>query len=68
MRKEKQEHLVTTRMIEEKRHRGKQSEKLDGMKKWLKVGRVTEALKAASERDALKVMITYAKEHGTSLI
>ena len=30
-----------------------------------RVGRVTEALKAMRDRDVLKVMIAYAKEHGT---
>ena len=29
------------------------------------VGRVTEALKATRDREAWKVMIAYAKEHGT---
>ena len=38
---------------------------LDGLTKWLKVGRVTEALEATWDRDAWKVMIVYAKEHGT---
>ena len=46
MRREKQEHLEATGMIEEKRSKGKQLEKmLDGLTKWLKVGRVSEALK-----------------------
>ena len=39
MRREKLEHLVATGMIEGKRSRGKQREKmLDGLTKWLKVG------------------------------
>ena len=38
---------------------------LDGLTKWLKVGRVTEALKATRGRGVWKVMIAYAKEHGT---
>ena len=39
-------HLVTTEMIEGKRSRGKQREKmLDGLAKWLKVGRGSEARK-----------------------
>ena len=64
MRREKLEHLVTTRMIE-----GKQQQKMmDGLTKWLKVGRMTEALKARRDRDVWKVMIAYAKEHGTCLI
>ena len=41
---------------------------LDGLTKWLKVGRVTEALKATRDRDAWKVTIAYANEHGTWLI
>ena len=45
---------------------GKQREKmLDGLTKWLKLGRLTEALKARRDRDACKVMIPDAKEHGT---
>ena len=66
MRREKLEHLVTTGMIEGRRSRGKQGEKvLDGQKQWLKVGRVTEALKATGDRDVQKVMITFAKDRGT---
>ena len=38
---------------------------LSGPTKWLKVGRVTEALKATRDRDAWKVTTAYAKEHGT---
>ena len=38
---------------------------LDGPTKWLKVGRVTEALKAMRDRDAWKVMIAYNKENRT---
>ena len=61
MRREKLDHFVTIGVIE-----GKQKENmLDGQKNWLKVGQVTEALAAAKERDACKVMITQAKEHGT---
>ena len=59
-------HFVTTGMIERKCSRGKQREKmLDGLTKSLKVGRVTEALKAMRDQDAWKVMIAYSKEHGT---
>ena len=68
MRGEKLEHLVKIGMIEGK-CRGKQHEKmLDGLTKQLKVGRVTEVLKARRDRDTWKVMIAYAKEHGTWLI
>ena len=53
MRREKLEHLVTTRMIEGKCSRGKQCEKiLDALREWLKVSRVTEALKETRDRDA----------------
>ena len=53
MRREKLEHLVKTGMIEGKRSRGKQREKmLDGQRKRLKEGRVTEALTATRDRDA----------------
>ena len=33
--------------------------------KWLKVRRVTKALKATRDRDACKVIMVYSKEHGT---
>ena len=47
-------------MIGGKRSKGKQREKiLDGLTKWLRVGRVAETLKATSDRDAWKVMVTY---------
>ena len=47
MRKQKLEHPVTSGMSE-----GKQHEKmLDGLTKWLKVGRMNEALKARRDRD-----------------
>ena len=65
IKREKLEHLVATGMIEGKRSRGKQHDKmLDGLRKWLKLGRVTGALKATRDRDTQKVMIAYAKEHG----
>ena len=57
---------TTTGIIEGKRSCGKQREKmLDGLTKWRNVRRVTEALKATRDRDVWKVMIAYAKEHGT---
>ena len=60
IRREKPENLVPTGMIEGKCNRGKQHEKIfDGLIKWLKVGKVTEALKAARNKDAWKVMIAY---------
>ena len=66
MRREKLEHLVTTRMIQGKRSRAKQHERmLDGQTNWLKVGRVADALKLMRDRDVWKIMITYTKEHET---
>ena len=65
MGREKLAHIVTTGVIEGKRIRGNQCEKMDGLTKRLKVGRVTEALKPTRDRDAWKVMIAYTKEHGT---
>ena len=53
MRRENLEHPVTTGMIDGKRSTEKQRENmLDGLTKWLKVGRVTEALRATRIRDA----------------
>ena len=64
MRRETLAHLVTTGNIEGKRSRRKQCGKmLVGLTKWLKVGRMTEALEAMRDRDAWKVMIVYTKEH-----
>ena len=65
MRSEKPEYHVTTGMMERKCSWERRPEKLlDGLTKWLKVG-LTEALKVGTERDALKVIITYAKEQDT---
>ena len=64
MRREKLKHILTTGMIKGKRSKGKQPEKmLEGRTKWLKVGQVTEAMKATRDRDAWKVMTAYTKEH-----
>ena len=41
---------------------------LGGVKKKLKLGRMTDVQKATRARDAWKVMIIYAKESGTWLI
>ena len=41
---------------------------LDGLTRWLKLGRVTDALTATRDGDALKVMIGFAKGQGTYLI
>ena len=49
-------------MIGEKRSRGKQREKmLDGLTKWLKVGGVTNALKATTDTHAWRVMMRTLK-------
>ena len=58
IRREKlEEYFLTTGMIEGKRSRGRQREKiLDGLTKWFKVGRVTEAL-GTTDRDAWEVML-----------
>ena len=64
MRREKQEHLVTTGMIEGNRSKGKQRGKmLDGLPKWLNVRQVTNALKATK-----KAITTCTKEHSMRLI
>ena len=56
MRREKLEQLVTTGMFKGKPSREKHHEKmLDGLTKWLEVGRVTEALKVTRDREAWKV-------------
>ena len=56
-------------MIEGKRSKGKQREKmLDGLTKRLKVERATEALKPTRDRDVLKLMIAFSKEHSSWLI
>ena len=58
MKREKLEHLVTTGMIKGKHSRGKQLDKmLDGLRKWLRVRRVREALKATRFRDLWKAII-----------
>ena len=58
MRREKVEHLVTTGLIKGKCNKGKQREKmLDGLTKWLKSRKVSDAMKAKRDRDAWKVMI-----------
>ena len=54
--------IMTTGMIEEKCSRGKQREKmLDGLTKWFKVERLTEALQVMRDRDASTVMIAFPK-------
>ena len=38
---------------------------LDGLKEYLKLLQVTDALKATKDRDTLKVMIDYTNKHET---
>ena len=67
MRREKLEHLITTGMMEGKRSRGKQREKMtDGLVNWLGAGKVVEILKATRNRGIMwKDMIANAIKHGT---
>ena len=66
MRREKLEYLITTGMMEEKRSRGKQREKMtDGLANWLRAGKVVEILKAARDRGIWKDMIANAIKHDT---
>ena len=66
MRREKLEHLLTTGMMEGKRSRGKQREKMtNGLVKWLGAGKVIEILKATRDRGIWKDMIANAIKHGT---
>ena len=66
MRREKLEHLITTGMMEGKRSRGKQREKMtDGLVKWLGASKVVEILKATRDRGIWKDMIANAIKHGT---
>ena len=59
--KKKLEHFATTGIME-----GKQRETiLDGPKKWLKVGQVTDSLKGTRDRMQGQAMIDQAKEHST---
>ena len=66
MRREKLEHLITTGMMEGKRSRGKQREKMtDGLVNWLGAGKMVEMLKATRDRRIWKDMIANAIKHGT---
>ena len=66
MRREKLEHLITTGMMEGKRSRGKQREKMtDGLVNWLGAGKVVEILKATKDRGIWKDMIANAIKHVT---
>ena len=57
IRREKQEHLVTTGMIKENACKETARKMYDGLPKRLKVQRVTDALIATGDRDAWKVII-----------
>ena len=61
MRREKLEHLITIGMMDGKRSRGKQREKMN----WLGAGKVVEILKATRDRGIWKHMIAQAIKHGT---
>ena len=66
IRREGLEHLVTTGMLEGRRSRGRQREKiLDGLTTWLKARKVTEILTKMKERDVWREMIANAMEQGT---
>ena len=66
MIREKLEHLITTGMMEGKRSRGKQREKMtDGLANWLGAGKVVEILKATKDRGIWKDMIANAIKYGT---
>ncbi|GFN98481.1 histone-lysine N-methyltransferase SETMAR [Plakobranchus ocellatus] len=56
MRSERLENLVTTGMLEGKRSRGKQREKLiEGLADWLKAGKSLEAIEATKDRKTLRL-------------
>ncbi|GFN88957.1 hypothetical protein PoB_001546300 [Plakobranchus ocellatus] len=60
------ENLVTTGMLEGKRSRGKQREKLiEGLTDWLKAGKSLEAIEATKDRKKWRTMIANAVKQGT---
>ncbi|GFO32349.1 hypothetical protein PoB_005885400 [Plakobranchus ocellatus] len=66
MRREKLENLVTTGMLEGKRSRGKQREKLiEGLTDWRKAGKSLEAIEATKDRKKWRTMIANAVKQGT---
>ncbi|GFO28036.1 hypothetical protein PoB_005454100 [Plakobranchus ocellatus] len=66
MRRERLENLVTTGMLEGKRSRGKQREKLiEGLTDWLKAGKSLEAIEATKDRKKWRTMIANAVKQGT---
>ena len=44
--------------------RGKQRKKMDGLTKWIKVGRVTDKKKEMRDSGAWTVVIAFAEEQG----
>ncbi|GFS12970.1 hypothetical protein ElyMa_001385600 [Elysia marginata] len=65
MRREKLEHLITTGKLDGKRGRGKQREKImDGLKRWLGSGSLTETMTAMGHRELWRNMIADASKHG----
>ncbi|GFR68192.1 hypothetical protein ElyMa_000270700 [Elysia marginata] len=66
MRRERQEHLVTTGMFMGRRGRGRLSEKTtDELASWLRVGSTVEMIKMTGKRDVWRGMIANAMRHGT---
>ncbi|GFO36672.1 hypothetical protein PoB_006317700 [Plakobranchus ocellatus] len=66
MRRGKLEHLVTTGKFEGKRSRGRQREKImDGLATWLGIGKVSDTLDAAKDRDLWRDMIANAYKAAT---
>ena len=66
MRRDGLEQLITTGMLEGKRSRGRQREKmLDGLSTWLKIEKVPNALSATRDRDAWRELIANAMQQGT---
>ncbi|GFN79392.1 hypothetical protein PoB_000589800 [Plakobranchus ocellatus] len=58
--------FVFTGMLEGKRSRGKQREKLiEGLTDWLKAGKSLEAIKATKDRKKWRTMIANAVKQGT---
>ncbi|GFR61997.1 endonuclease-reverse transcriptase [Elysia marginata] len=66
MRREKLEHLITTGKLDGKRGRGKPREKMmDGLKRWLGSGSLTETMTAMGHRELWRNLISDASKHGT---
>ncbi|GFR71109.1 hypothetical protein ElyMa_000344500 [Elysia marginata] len=66
MRRERQEHLVTTGMFMERPGRGRLREKTtDGLASWLGVDSTVEIIKMTREHDVWRGMIANAMRHGT---